>query len=57
MGIATRWIGGALATALMTGTVLAGMGGKIAWSTDYEKGVEQAKQDNKPMMLYFTTSW
>ena len=32
-------------------------GGKIVWSADLSAGLEEAKEKNQPVMLYFTADW
>jgi hypothetical protein len=36
---------------------LAAGGGKIKWESEYPKGLERAKKENKLMMVYFTADW
>ena len=43
-----------LAAGLWMLGALASDGGKIAWSTDYAKGIEQAKKEGKKVFLFFT---
>ena len=39
-----------------TGTAWAG-GGKIKWETDYKKGLADARNSGKPILIYFTADW
>ena len=41
---------------LAAGTAWAG-GGKIKWETDYKKGLAEARNSGKPILIYFTADW
>lgn len=47
-----------LAAALLAaaGTAWAG-GGKIAWESDFKKGLAEAKSSGRPVLIYFTADW
>jgi hypothetical protein len=32
-------------------------GGKISWEKDYKKGLERAKKEGLPLMVYFGADW
>ena len=36
---------------------LAAGGGKIKWESEYKKGIDRAKKENKLAMVYFTADW
>lgn len=54
-----RVVAGAAAfiTVALSVAVLAGQGGEIGWRTDYAKAREEARQEGKLLMLYFTAPW
>ena len=45
------------AAAFAASPARAGMGGGIAWSTDYSQGLAEARDKGRPLLLYFTASW
>ena len=50
-------IGLCAAAAFAATPARAGMGGRISWSTDYSKGLADARDKSLPLLLYFTATW